>query len=461
MTRLATAFSLAMTRVAAEQPVSFRSDIAPILQAKCVTCHHAEKAKGGYRLHTFTELLKPGESQEPPLVAGHPEQSRMHALLTTPDDDNRMPQKDDPLPAAQIALIARWIRQGASFDGADPNTPLSTLTVTARHPDPPPRYLRPEPILALAFRPDGTQLAASGYHEVTLWNPASGALLQRLRNLPQQIHALAFSPDGGILAVAGGHPGRSGEIRIVDLSQGTSGRALATAGDVFLSLAFSPDGRHLVGGGADNTIRVLETVTGNELQRIEQHADWVLGLAYAPDGSRFASASRDKTARLFDAKTGELDETYDGHGQIVFTVAFSPDSKRVFSAGRDREIHAWTTKDARRSFVTRGFDGEVLRIVAAGDQLFSAGADKTVRQHRLHDKKAEPIRAFAGHGDTIYSLTVHADSKRIATGSFDGDVRVWNSATGDAITNFLAAPGYSQGTARATSTPPPPNDTYR
>jgi WD40 repeat protein len=130
-------------------------------------------------------------------------------------------------------------------------------------------------------------------------------------------------------------------------------------------------------------------------------------------------------------------------------VEFSADSKRVFSAGRDREIHAWTTNDARRVFTIRGFDGEVLRIVAAGDQLFSAGADKLVRQHRLLDKKAEPIRTFAGHRDTVYSLAVHGDSKRIATGSFDGEVRVWNTETGDAITNFLAAPGYSQGTGTA------------
>lgn len=438
-----------MTCVAAEQPVSFRDDIAPILQAKCVTCHDTAKAKGGYRLHTFAELLKPGESKERPVVAGHPEQSKLHVLLTAADDDDRMPQKDDPLPAAQIALIARWIRQGADFDGVDSNAPLSTLSAAARHPDPPTRYLRPEPILALAFRPDGAQLAASGYHEVTLWNPTSGALLQRLRNLPRQIHALAFSPGGEFLAVAGGTSGRSGEIRIIDLSKGTSVRALATAGDVFLSLAFSPDGQRLVGGGADNTIRVLETNTGNELQRIEQHADWVMGLAYAPDGSHFASASRDKTARLFDAKSGELEETYDGHGQIVFTVAFAPDSQRVLSGGRDREIHAWTTKDARRSLAVRGFDGDVLRIAVAGDQIFSTGADRMVRQHRLQDKKSEPVRTFAGHRDVIYSLAVHSDSKRMASGGFDGEVRVWNSTTGEAVTHFFAAPGYSQGTGTA------------
>jgi WD40 repeat protein len=427
----------------AEKAISFRADIAPILQAKCVTCHNAEKAKGGYRLHTFTELMKPGESKEPPVVPGQLKASKLHSLLITSDADDRMPQKDDPLPAAQIELVASWIMQGAKFDGVDSNALLSALTTAARHPDPPARYLRPEPILALAFRPDGAQLAASGYHEVTLWDSADGTLLQRLPNLPRQIHALAFSPGGEFLAVAGGTSGRSGEIRIIDLSKGTSVRALATAGDVFLSLAFSPDGQRLVGGGADNTIRVLETITGNELQRIEQHADWVMGLAYAPDGSHFASASRDKTARLFDAKSGELEETYDGHGQIVFAVAFGADSKRVFSAGRDREIHAWSTKDARRSLAVRGIDGDVLRIAVVGDQIFSAGTDRMVRQHRLQDKKAEAVRAFAGHRDVVYSLAVHADSKRIASGSFDGEVRVWNSTTGDAVTNFFAAPGYS------------------
>lgn len=421
--------------------VSFVKDIAPILQQKCVTCHNPEKTKGGYLLHTFTALMKPGESKEASVTPSDPTKSHLFQLLVAKDEDDRMPQKDDPLPSAQIALIERWIKEGAKFDGPDPDATLASLLAPATHPDPPGTYTRPVPILALAFSPDGKELAVSGYHEVTLWNPSDGVLLHRIKNIAQQTQALAFSPDGRLLAAAGGTPGRLGEIKLLNPQKGSAIKTLATTTDFLLALAFSPDGQRLVAGGADNTIRLFNVATGKEGRRIEQHADWVVGLAFSPNGAQFASASRDKTARLFDTKTGELEETYDGHGQPVFGVAFSQDGKRVISAGRDKEIHAWSTNDAKKVFEIGGFDGDVLRLLVLDDQLFSCSTDK-VRLHKLSDKKAEPIRTFSGHRDIIYALAFHAPTKRLATGSFDGEVRVWDAESGNSITNFIAAPGY-------------------
>ena len=97
--------------------VSFSRDLAPIFQRKCVTCHGTEKTKGGYQLHTFQNLMKGGESKEASVVPGQPERSKLFQLLVAKDADDRMPQKDDPLPAAPLALIERWIKEGAKFDG--------------------------------------------------------------------------------------------------------------------------------------------------------------------------------------------------------------------------------------------------------------------------------------------------------------------------------------------------------
>ena len=268
------------------------------------------------------------------------------------------------------------------------------------------------PILALAFHPDGAELAASGYHEVTIWNPTNGTLLRRIASAPQQVQSLAYTHDGRLLALCGGNPGRSGEIKLVHPHTGATLRTLATANDLFLTLAFSPGGQRLLAGAADNTIRLFEVATGKELYRLEQHADWVISLAFAPDGKHFTSASRDKTTRYFGAQTGELEETYDGHGAPVFAAAFSQDGKSILSAGRDREIHAWSTKDARKLFEARGFEGDILRLIAQGEHLFSASADRHVRQHRLQEKKAELVRTYAGHRDTIYALAYHDGTRR-------------------------------------------------
>ena len=187
--------------------VSFSRDIAPILRAKCVTCHNAEKAKGGYRLHSFAELMKAGESGDLPVAASVPARSKLHQVLVATDPDDRMPQKDDPLPPAQVALFARWIEQGAKFDGSDAKASLESLAVRKPHPEPPAAYKRPLPILALAFTPDGRELTASGYHEMTFWNVTNGSLARRIKQLPQQIQAIAFSPVSNVVAVCGGTPG--------------------------------------------------------------------------------------------------------------------------------------------------------------------------------------------------------------------------------------------------------------
>jgi WD40 repeat protein len=209
-------------------------------------------------------------------------------------------------------------------------------------------------------------------------------------------------------------------------------------------VAFSPDGKRLAAAGADNAIRIFDPATGRQEQLIEQHADWVFGLAFSPDGALLASASRDKTARLFDAKTGELEQTYAGHAGPVFGVAFVVDGKRVLSASRDKEIHVWETAEAKKITEITGFEGDVLKVIAIGNQIFSASTDRRVRQHSLEGKKTELVRTYSGHEDFVYALAYHGASGRLASGSFDGEVRLWDTSNGKLVTRFLAAPGYAK-----------------
>src|SRR5678816_2754136 len=83
--------------------VSFRAEIAPLLQRRCGVCHDAEQAKGRYRLDTYERLLKPGESDLAPIVAGKPGESELYSLLLEHSPEDRMPQKADPLPEREIA----------------------------------------------------------------------------------------------------------------------------------------------------------------------------------------------------------------------------------------------------------------------------------------------------------------------------------------------------------------------
>jgi WD40 repeat protein len=491
-------FGAASPARAAEAP-RFTADVAPLLVQKCQGCHGPEKAKGHYRLDTFERLTKQGDGGAAPVAPGEPAHSELFLRITSHDPEKRMPQKDDPLSPAQVALVEAWIRGGAKFDGPDRAAPLSTIVPSAQQPHPaaPQIYPRPVPVVALAFQPDGKALAAGGYNEVTLWDPADGRLLRRIGNIPRQTHGLAFSPDGSLLAVAGGTPGSAGEVRLIELaksspasapptpatpatpastastsastasadssaSAATSSRVLDRIGDVMLCVAFSPDGARLTAGGADGAVRVYDVATGKRLLSLEQHADWVTGVAFSPDGTRLASASRDKSVRVIDAKTGEAASAYLGHEAPVFAVAWAPDGRLVYSGGKDRKVHAWEpAAEGKKIADAAGFGGDVLRLVAvAGDSLFACSADGKVRQFRTRANKAgekpdlELVRTFDGSADWAYALAFDAKNARLAAGGFDGTVRVFSADDGKSVSTFVAAPGYSAG-ARTPSTSKP------
>src|SRR5690606_8314593 len=119
-------FSVIAAR-ADEAPVSFSKDIAPVLAKNCAACHSAAEANGGYQVGNFNLVLKAGDSEAPAVTAGKPEESELLTRIATDDESLRMPQEADPLPAEQVALVKRWIAEGAKYDAADPAAPLADI----------------------------------------------------------------------------------------------------------------------------------------------------------------------------------------------------------------------------------------------------------------------------------------------------------------------------------------------
>ena len=77
-------------------------------------------------------------------------------------------------------------------------------------------------------------------------------------------------------------------------------------------------------------------------------------------------------------------------------------------------------------------------LVWGAGQLFSAGGDKAIRQHDADNGKL--VREFKGQADWIYSLAVHAGSGRLASGGYDGEIRLWDTKTGAGLLNLSSSP---------------------
>jgi hypothetical protein len=106
-------FAFGQTPKAARSQLDFARDIQPILASHCYDCHGTQKAKGELRLTSLAHALKGGESGEPAVVPGQGAKSALIHRVTTEDENDVMPQKGDRLSAAQVALLRRWIDEGA------------------------------------------------------------------------------------------------------------------------------------------------------------------------------------------------------------------------------------------------------------------------------------------------------------------------------------------------------------
>jgi Tol biopolymer transport system component len=431
--------------------VSFLKDVAPVLVQNCIACHNPKKSESKYVMTTFAQLAKGGQQGEGiTLEPGDPDASRFVELVR-PGGEPRMPYKQDPLPPETIALIENWVKQGAKYDGADP---AEDWTVVLRKATPvviPEAYPVTVPVTALAFSPDGNTVAASGYHEVTLWRTADGSLERRLRGLAERVYDIAYSPDGKWLATASGDPGQAGEVKLWVAEPSGGGkpvRDLLESTDSALAVAFSPDSKLVAAAGADRAVRVWEVATGKQVALIEDHADWVLDLAFSPDGKRMATASRDKTCKVFDLEKKESLVTFPGHAQTVDAVAFAPDGKLVASGGDDNQIRLWKPDDdGKQARQVGGFGGPVfqVRYTPDGKSLVACGADKSVR---IVPAEGGSPRTLSGHNDWVYAVAISPDGKVVASGSWDGEVRLWSFADGKPLRTIIAAPGFKAAEAR-------------
>ena len=134
-------------------PVSFEHEVAPILNESCVRCHGADQASAGLRMDTFNGLAKGGRSGVP-VAPGVPARSGIMLRMASPDEQNRMPKGGAKLADADMMTIARWIDQGAKFDGKDPNAPIGDTAMEKPEPPTPVTIVMADGSETVSFKDD-------------------------------------------------------------------------------------------------------------------------------------------------------------------------------------------------------------------------------------------------------------------------------------------------------------------
>ena len=291
---------------------------------------------------------------------------------------------------------------------------------------------------SLTFSPTGETVAGGTWNNaIQLWDVQAGKLLKTLightdlNTRSMTIHFIAYSNDGKRLASVGSEDRTT--IRIWDVETGELLKTITELPKHIYRVAYSPDNQSLVGGGSDSNIYLWDVGTGERLKTLTGHTSGVDSVTYSRDGTTLVSGSWDKTIRFWDASTGELLKTLTGHTDSVNAVMYAPDGKTVVSISYyDGTIRFWDVETAKLLKTITGHTGSFGRSVAFspdGQMLaYNGMPDNTIPLRNV--QSGQLLKILTAHTDIVSSVRFSSDGSVLASGDWEGNIRLWDVATG-------------------------------
>ncbi len=243
---------------------------------------------------------------------------------------------------------------------------------------------------SLAWSPDGKSLAAASgtpgkVGEACLLDPTGERPPVRLDRINDLMMAVAFSPDGSRLAAGGA----DNAIRVYDIASARRLLLIEQHADWVMDLAYSPDGSQIASASRDKSSRIFDATTGSMEGSYLGHSEAVLAVGWIHDAQRLWTGGRDHKVQVHTAAEGKKGIELTDFGGDVLRIGVCGAKVYVCSADRKVRIYsqngkellftlsdhsdwvyglAFNEKSGR--FATGGFDGEVrIRSLEDGQTI--------------------------------------------------------------------------------------------
>ncbi|MCG8652944.1 MAG: hypothetical protein MI861_24095, partial [Pirellulales bacterium] len=305
----------------------------------------------------------------------------------------------------------------------------------------------------VAIHPDAARWATCGADGlIRLWNQPSGnqqpgpPLHTWKTNAEEVIAALCltFSPDRDSLFCgdASGkiHQWKIGDGRLVRTIDGGRG---ASTGPI-RRLAITPNGQWLLSLGGDQTLRNWKVADGTPMHAMP-HTAAVKAVSVSPDSKRAAVACDDGVIKIWDLNNGQLLQQLSGHQAPVVGVAYLPDGQTIASVSPDRTLRLAKTSIINAMAVHQGAINDMVPF-GGGSQVLSCGQDGRIvlttvssgsmaRQYKLSQPADDPVSDSAQPPNRRHfnptAMALRDDQLRVAVGTQQGEVIVWNASSGN------------------------------
>src|SRR5262245_16944154 len=294
-----------------------------------------------------------------------------------------------------------------------------------------------------------TEIRAQAAPALPRFEPAA----LRLPRTLQRISAVAFSPDGKHLASGHGSYDRDGSIQVWEVTTGKR-VGLAFLPNGVSSIAWTPDGKRIAASIWDSTVRIYDFPGLKEQVHISIDRS-ATRLGVSPDGRHIVTAaegfsptddSRGRVVQIWDAASGALVRKCESEENLfrLGCTAWSPKGQYVAAAGGTYTRvpkgmgRLWVAGTGQEAARLEEFPGYILgiRFFPDDSRVVTAGTDGTIRIFEPATGKAvTQIKA----GTLIEGLDVSPDGTLIASGSLSGAITLWDSGAGAKVVDLAAA----------------------
>eukprot|EP00798_Chlamydomonas_sp_ICE-L_P018000 gene18001-24409_t len=332
-------------------------------------------------------------------------------------------------------------------------------------------------VLSVTFNPNGRQLASSGDdRSVHLWDLASGMCTAVLRNHTSWVYRVAYSPDGMQLASAGARDGmQAGEapgcdrtIKLWDVASESCTRTLEGHSDFVYGICYSPGGNVIASASKDesihNEIKIWLIETQECVATLQGHTHHVIWLDFRSDGKQLASSSSDNTVRLWDMEAvmkyverrkpalpnikldtnasetnSDRGSNKQGSGSDT-TTSYNNSNKNNEKSNANANSDANNIPHAYNNANNANANNDANNIANANNNANNANgnADGNSAYHSFHSS----AMTLRGHTDFVHSISYSPDGMRLASGSKDKAVMVWDTETGESLATLQGHSGW-------------------